>query len=369
MQQTINTEENKKEFSNKVNVLKAFAILLVVSGHLEFSLFGMFTPYSFQLALFFFISGYLFKEKYLDDISTFVQRRAKSLLLPYFLYNTFYLAVTVLIARLTGKFWGMPLSFKNFFITPFLNGHQFDLSCPLWFVTQLFMTMMVFLFLFRMLRALKNNRYFHLAVFTILGVLAIPLSKIVHLDAFTLIVVRIMFSVFFVYLGYYYRHFIEDKIDIFTYKWFWTIICIQSVLWLFNRDYDPEHGIGLSYVLVWARFDEQLIVPVISAITGIWASLWVLKITYPYLKSSKFVRLMGENTYHIMANHLLVMYIITAIFLYINGIPIQERANHDIYWIYNPVQTTYLYFVLTMVISTYIGVVLKWIKQKFFKDI
>ena len=48
---TMQTEE-KKEFSNKVNVLKAFAILLVVSGHLEFSLFGMFTPYSFQLALF-----------------------------------------------------------------------------------------------------------------------------------------------------------------------------------------------------------------------------------------------------------------------------------------------------------------------------
>ena len=44
-------------FDNRVNVLKALAILLVVSGHLEFSLLGMFTPYSFQLALFFFISG------------------------------------------------------------------------------------------------------------------------------------------------------------------------------------------------------------------------------------------------------------------------------------------------------------------------
>ena len=46
----------KSMFDNRVNVLKALAILLVVSGHLEFSLLGMFTPYSFQLALFFFIS-------------------------------------------------------------------------------------------------------------------------------------------------------------------------------------------------------------------------------------------------------------------------------------------------------------------------
>ncbi len=359
-----NNTEVKKEFSNKVNVLKAFAILLVVSGHLEFSLFGMFTPYSFQLALFFFISGYLFKEKYLDEVLTFIQRRAKTLLLPYFWYNLFYLGVTVFIFKLTGKFWGMPISLKNFFITPFLNGHQFDLSCPLWFVTQLFITMIVFLFLFRAIKNVKDNKYFHLGFFAILGFLAIPLSKIIKVDPLTLIVIRTMFSVFFVYLGYYYKHFVEDKIDIFTYKWFWTIIVLQSVLWLFNRDFDPEHGIGLSYVLVWARFDEQLIVPVITALTGIWATLWILKITYPYLKDSKFIRLMGENTYHIMANHLLVMYIITAIFLYVKGIPISERANHDIYWIYNPIQTTYLYFVLTMFISTYIGVGLKFLKKQ-----
>lgn len=363
----INEKSNQQEdFSTKVNILKALAILLVVSGHLEFSLLGMFTPYSFQLALFFFISGYLFKDKYIDDVFTFVKRRVQTLLVPYFLYNAFYLGVTVLIAKLTGHFWGKEITLKNFFITPFLNGHQFDLSCPLWFVTQLFMTMIVFLFLFRTLKKSIDNKYFHLTVFTILGVLAIPVSKIFPVDPMTLVVIRTMFSVFFVYLGYHYKHYIEQHIDIFTAKWFGVIIVVQSLLWMFNRDYDPEHGIGLSYVLVWARFDQQLIVPIITALTGIWASLLAVKIAYPYVKDIKFVKLMGENTYHIMANHLLVMYVITAIFLKINGIPIAERANHDIYWIYNPVQTTYLYFVLTMVISTYIGVGLKFLKKKFF---
>ena len=356
----------EKEFSNKVNVLKALAILLVVSGHLEFSLLGMFTPYSFQLALFFFISGYLFKDKYLDDVLTFIKRRVRSLLVPYFLYNVFYLGVTVLIARLTGKFWGMPLSLKNFFITPFLNGHQFDLSCPMWFVTQLFMTMIVFLFLFRVLKKFFDNKFFHLGVFALLGIAAIPVSKVITLDSVTLIIIRIMFSLFFVYLGYYYRNYIEDKVNIFTLKWAVAVIALQSVLWLFNRDFDPEHGIGLSYVLVWARFDEQMIVPVITALTGIWASLLVVKLVYPYVKDSKFIKYTGETTYHIMANHLLVMYIITAVFLHIHNIPVQERANHDIYWIYNPIQTTYFYFVLTMVISTYSGVALQWCKKKFF---
>ena len=141
-------------FNNEMNMLKALAILLVVSGHLEFSLLGIFPPYSFQLALFFFISGCLFKDKYLNDVANFIDRRIKSLLVPYFWYNLFYMFVTILIAKLTGKFWGESITLKNFFITPFLNGHQFDLSCPLWFVTQLFMTMITFFFLFRLLRGI-----------------------------------------------------------------------------------------------------------------------------------------------------------------------------------------------------------------------
>lgn len=346
----------EKIFSNEINILKALAILLVVSGHLEFSLLGMFTPYSFQLALFFFISGCLFKEKYLNDIKTFVARRIKTLLVPYFLYNIFYLGVTCLIAKLTGKFWGMPISLKNFFVTPFLNGHQFDFSCPMWFVTQLFMTMISFLLVFKVLNKITANKFVHLGFFTLLGVLAIPLSKMVELTPLMLVFIRIIFSMFFVYLGYFYTHFIKDNHDIFTPKWLGAVIVLQSILWLFNRDFDPEHGIGLSYVLVWARFDEQLFVPVITSITGIWASLFTVKILYPYLKNIKLIEDMGKVTYHIMANHLLVMYIITAIFMWINGIPITERANHDIYWIYNPVQTTYFYFVLTMLITTYVGI-------------
>lgn len=349
---------------NEVNILKALAIMLVVSGHLEFSLLGMFPPYSFQLALFFFISGYLFKDKYLTNIAEFMDKRIKSLLVPYFWYNLFYLCVTLLIAKLTGKLWGMPITFKNFFITPFLNGHQFDLSCPLWFVTQLFMTMTVFLFLMRTLKKCKDNKIFHLIFFTIIGCLAIPLSKLTAVTPFTLIVIRTMMSLFFVYLGYFYAHYIKDNYNIFTPKWAGAMISLQAILWLFNRDFDPVHGIGLSYVLVWARFDQQLIVPIFTSITGIWASLFVVKLLYPYLKDIKFLQDMGNVTYHIMANHLLVMYIITAILLKINGIPMSERLNHNIYWIYDPVQTTYLYFVLTMVITTYIGILQKKAKQK-----
>ena len=351
-----------KIFSDKINILKALAITLVVSGHLEFRMFDMFPPYSFQLALFFFISGMLFKDKYLDKVAEFIRRRIKSLLVLYFLYSAFYAAVTVVIAKLTGKFWGMELSFKNFFITPFLNGHQFDLSCPMWFVTQLFMTMVTFLFLQRQFRNLDEK--IKAVIYIVMCFAAIPLSKAFPLTPLFLIAIRTMFSLFFVYLGHIYTTKIHGKYDIFTPKILGAVICLQAVLWHFNRDFDPVHGIGLSYVLVWARFDSQIVVPVLTSITGIWFSLFFINVTYDYLKNIKFIKLVGENTYHIMANHLFVMYLITALIFKINGIPISERNLHNIYWIYNPVQNTYLYFVLTMVITTFTGAGLKLIKSK-----
>ena len=355
-------------FSEKINLLKAFAIMLVVSGHLEFSILGMFPPYSFQLALFFFISGMLFKEKYLNNVTTFVQRRLKSLLLSYFLYEIFYFGVTYVVFKLTGKWWGMPISLKNIFITPFLNGHQLDLCCPLWFVPQLFVTMITFLFVLRSLFKMTTNKFVHLGVFMLFGFLSIPVLKHIPFTPTTLLAFRTVFSMFFVYLGYFYMHHIKDKHDIFTPKWLGAILVLQAILWLYNRDFDPQHGIGLSYILVWGRFDQQIIVPVLTSLTGIWASLFTINLTYPYFKNINFLKYIGETTYHIMANHLLVMFVITAGFMKLFGVPIAERAEHDIYWIYNPVQYTYFYFVITMIVTTYVGMLQKktWAKLKDF---
>ena len=64
-------------FNNKINLLKALAIMIMVAGHLEFSLIPMFPPYSFQVLLFFFIAGMLYNGNY--SFFLFVKKRIKSL--------------------------------------------------------------------------------------------------------------------------------------------------------------------------------------------------------------------------------------------------------------------------------------------------
>ena len=72
---------------------------------------------------------------------------------------------------------------------------------------------------------------------------------------------------------------------------------------------------------------------------------------------------MGKVTYHIMANHLFVMYIITLVLFKLTGTPLSAKGD-KIYSIFDPVQTTYLYFVVVMVLTTYFGVFQQFVWRK-----
>ena len=342
-------------FSNKINILKALAILIVISGHLEFSLIPMFPPYSFQVILFFFIAGMLFKGKY--GFIEYFKRRFKTLMIPYILYCITYLGITSAISPVVGKFWGMDITLRNEILIPFLTGHQLDLISPLWFVPQLFTTLIVY----KILNYIKLNTWFRAIIYLIFVFIGIQMEPLCG-NLYILWFARTLFSLFFVHLGYLFIHKIEGKFDIFNYKILSGVLILQAFLWLTNSDYTPSDGIGLSYILVWADFDHWL-APVLTSLTGIWISLFVVEVSYNYVKDWKFLHKIGQNTYHIMANHLLVFNFITYTILAIKGIPFDIRNAHDIYWFYCPIKTTYFYFIAGIIITTYLGEFFKFIKK------
>lgn len=343
-------------YNNKINVLKALAILLVVSGHLEFSLIPMFPPYSFQVVLFFFIAGMLFKKDY--SFPVFIKKRLKSLLIPYFIYEFLYLIITIAIAPICGKYWGMSINLKNIFLMPFLTGHQLDLISPLWFVPCLFITLMIY----KLFSCLKISDNLKLIICFILSLSAIQMQNYAE-NIYVLWILRSAFALLFVHLGYMYKHIWENKYNLFTSKIFYALLVLQSILWLTNKDFTPQDGVGLHYLLVWGTYNNW-IVPILTSIAGIWISLFIVNICYDYIKDWKFIQQIGQNSYHIMANHLLIFNLITYSILAIKGIPFDVKNSQDIYWFYRPIITTYFYFIFGVIITTYIGVLIKFIKSK-----
>lgn len=343
-------------FSNKINLLKALAITIVVAGHLEFSLIPMFPPYSFQVLLFFFIAGILFNPKY--TFGEYLKRRFKSLLIPYFLYALAYICITVMTAPITGKFWGMPITLKNELLIPFLTGHQLDLISPLWFVPCLFITLIVY----KIFSYTKGSDILKLGLYFIFAFLAIHFQAYAQNIHF-LWIFRTMFALLFVHLGYLYNKSIRDKFNIFTHRILGIVLILQSLLWFTNQDFTPADGIGLQFLLVWGEFDNP-IVPIITSITGIYICLFIINLLYDKIKDWSFLNKIGKNSYHIMANHLLIFNILTYSFLYFKGISFDIKNQADIYWFYFPLKTTYFYFVIGIIATTYLGEFLKVLKNK-----
>ncbi len=82
-----------------VSISKALAIMLMVLAHTRFSSFGNEVINLFHMPLFFFFSGYCFKEKYLENFRKYSVKRLRGIWFPYvkwggmflLLHNLFYL--------------------------------------------------------------------------------------------------------------------------------------------------------------------------------------------------------------------------------------------------------------------------------------
>lgn len=71
-----------------VSMAKGMAIILVVIGHsLPLENWGRNYIYMFHVPLFFFVSGYCFKERYLNDSLTFIGHRLRGLWCPFVKYG------------------------------------------------------------------------------------------------------------------------------------------------------------------------------------------------------------------------------------------------------------------------------------------
>ena len=93
---TIDQRENSHVFS----IMKGLGIIFVVAGHTAYSPVHNFV-YLFHLAVFYFVAGYFFKDKYIDDKLLFVWKKIKSLwfIIPLLMV----IGVDILVVKQIGR--------------------------------------------------------------------------------------------------------------------------------------------------------------------------------------------------------------------------------------------------------------------------
>ena len=118
------TCRNLSQYNSKISALKGVGITLMVIGHSGINPSIGHWIYMFHMPLFFFLSGYLFKDKYFDDRWSFVKNKVKGYYFPFVKWVVFFVLIHNFLADLyflDGKytFYEMLQAVVNAFI--FIN--------------------------------------------------------------------------------------------------------------------------------------------------------------------------------------------------------------------------------------------------------
>ena len=153
----------------KVSYVKAIGLLLMVLGHAIANVAGCQFLYDciylFHMPLFFFCSGYFFKEAYIERPHEFVKKKIKGLWLPYVKWCLLFIILHDLLLSInfydieTSTAFGNPYKFKDYAVM-IINALLFKYnSAPLlggfWFIGQLFWSSVIacaFLFILKKMR-------------------------------------------------------------------------------------------------------------------------------------------------------------------------------------------------------------------------
>lgn len=149
------------DYNRTFGLLSALAILMIVAGHAGYDILtvgGLFPYYSFHVPLFLFISGYFYRKEEEEKPLLYVKKKAKRLLLPYFIWNLVYGVVSLALRTFGGFSMGDGISLKSLFLDPFLHGYQFIYNFAAWFVPALFLIEMMNLCMRMILGKLRLDR-------------------------------------------------------------------------------------------------------------------------------------------------------------------------------------------------------------------
>ena len=176
----------KKKQIEWINILRGFAIILIVLGHaIGYSKkLNILTIYlsSFYVPLFFFISGYLHNEDKKEELIVFIKRKAKRILIPYFVFAILSLIPYYLFASGIQSNLSSTKNISSNILQSILwiiygSGHGENLSqnTPLWFLPCFFIVVLI-----AKLVSYLSKKYKHKLKYIGIGIFFLIIGYIVY---------------------------------------------------------------------------------------------------------------------------------------------------------------------------------------------
>lgn len=302
---------------DSVSIAKGIAIILMVMAHARCPLWIQYYINMFHMPLFFFMSGYCFKETYLDDPKSFVMKRVKGIYLPYIKWSLvfllfhnifFYLNIYNDLYGFNGKVSHLydvqEFITKTLWIIFTMGSHE-QLLGGYWFMKSLFFASIIFFFLLKWLHSSVMG--FVLVIATLLGGIVGRGLPVIGIGS------REFMAAFFIWSGYIYKKrnlHIDRKYLIVIYA---CIVALGTTFWQ-----------GTMLDCKW-----ELIIPYMF--TALCGTLMVFGISkYLNGRGVKFLLYVGNNTLQILTWHFLSFKIISLLIIAIYHLPIEHLAEFPV---------------------------------------
>jgi len=303
----------KKAVKPRFRILSALAIIFVVAGHADFGVFdvaGLFPYYSFHVGVFAFISGYFYKEENENDIKNYIIKKAKHLLLPYYIWNVIYGLFTTLLRNI-GFGIGSEITLKTLLLDPFLGGHQYGLNFAAWFVPVLFLIEVMNVLMRKILELFRlKKEWFITGVTLLIGMVVVWLAMRGSVWGYYKHIGCILFLYPIFQAGQFYKKTLECKLEkIPLHGYFAAVLLVQfAILWMTKG--------RVAYSAVWCTgFLNNPWVPYLTTFTGIAFWLGISRMLEPVWRQGNLLDVIGKNTFSIMMHHVTGFLVLNSIFL------------------------------------------------------
>lgn len=332
------------EYNKTFGILSALTVIMVVAGHCGYHIMTvgeLFPYYSFHVPLFMFISGYFYKDSEEEAPFTYLKKKVRRLLAPYFIWNVVY-GLLAWGMRGAGFAMGEGISLQTLFVQPFVHGYQFIYNYASWFVPALFlielMNLLARMILRRVIRGARclcgrasghmrrgagqtsggiekdgvaapgpaeDNivEWIMLAGSLLVGITVVWLAIGGHVWGDYKAPGRILFLFPCFQMGQFYRKKLEKHDTAGNVAYFAVLIGVQVVL---------NVGLnGLAFSSVWCTgFANGPVIPYVTIVSGIAFWLRVARILTPVFGQSRSVQYLGRNTYAVMMHHVMAFMLV-----------------------------------------------------------
>lgn len=302
-----------------MKLFAAIAMVLVVVGHIDSTGFAgpynMFPPYSFQVAAFVFISGYFYKPTNERGIVRYVAKKTKRLMVPLFLITLVYGCISTFLADAGFEFCAQ-ITWERLLVDPLINGHQFLINMPMWFIAPLFFAEIANILIRRVLNIGHGSHrgtsiIFETVLFVFylsLGSIAITLGGKEGLTSgWLLLLCRSLFFLGCLGMGRFYKAVLEQHDTIKGAPYYLVVLSVQILLITICKG-------EITYVPSWCKFPADVFLTYLVTMNGIAFILRISKDLGPHIGNAPAIRRIADNTYSIMCHHYFGFFLVSCLF-------------------------------------------------------